>query len=78
MIGLISSNAELQTYATVQLFRATQEDVSNAQPLLQVAFWSIGEFGDLLISANERQPKVIVMMLTERYKCTTLRSTKTK
>lgn len=58
MIGLISSNSELQSYATIKLFRATQEDVSNAQPLLQVAFWCIGEFGDLLITVSDQQPKV--------------------
>ncbi|KAI3420317.1 hypothetical protein GPALN_003627 [Globodera pallida] len=52
MIQLISSQPELQHYATVQLFHATRrENIVNAQPLLQVAFWSIGEFGDLLVTA---------------------------
>lgn len=36
MIQLISSHAELQQYAAVQLYRAAQADVVNAQPLLQV------------------------------------------
>uniref|UniRef100_A0A915BSF6 AP-1 complex subunit gamma n=1 Tax=Parascaris univalens TaxID=6257 RepID=A0A915BSF6_PARUN len=53
MIQLISSHTELQQYAAVQLYRAAQADVVNAQPLLQVAFWTIGEFGDFLLQTNE-------------------------
>ncbi|KJH46854.1 adaptin region [Dictyocaulus viviparus] len=49
MIQLISSHSELQHYGALQLFRAAQHDAANAQPLLQVAFWTIGEFGDLLL-----------------------------
>ncbi|VDM55893.1 unnamed protein product [Angiostrongylus costaricensis] len=49
MIQLISSHSELQHYGALQLYRAAQHDSTNAQPLLQVAFWTIGEFGDLLL-----------------------------
>jgi len=53
MIQLISSQPDLQTYASVQLFHAARrEQIVNAQPLLQVSFWCIGEFGDLLIGAD--------------------------
>ncbi|VDN03890.1 unnamed protein product [Thelazia callipaeda] len=53
MIQLISSQSELQHYATLQLFRAAQADVVNAQPLLQVAFWTIGEFADIILQSSD-------------------------
>lgn len=53
MIQLVSSTPRLQTYGTKQLFRCAQLDSGNAQPLLQIAFWCIGEFGDLLINPSE-------------------------
>ncbi|PAV87240.1 hypothetical protein WR25_15109 [Diploscapter pachys] len=49
MIQLISSNNQLQHYAALQLYRAARLDAINAQPLMQVAFWTMGEFGDLLL-----------------------------
>lgn len=58
MIQLVSAQApELQTYATSELYRFVTAaaitdaggSVINAQPLLQIAFWCIGEFGDLLL-----------------------------
>lgn len=58
MIQLISSHAELQTYASVQLFKVAKTDVLDAQPLLQIAFWCIGEFGDLLIAASPEETQL--------------------
>uniref|UniRef100_A0A914BUG5 AP-1 complex subunit gamma n=1 Tax=Acrobeloides nanus TaxID=290746 RepID=A0A914BUG5_9BILA len=57
MIQLVSSHTELQSYATISLFRAIQTN-QYAQPLLQIAFWSIGEFGDLLIAESEHGAQV--------------------
>ncbi|VDK43820.1 unnamed protein product [Anisakis simplex] len=82
MIQLISSHAELQQYAAVQLYRAAQADVMNAQPLLQVAFWTIGEFGDFLLQTNEddavRVDEGDVVEIFERILPSTLTSTITK
>lgn len=53
MIQLISYHPELQAYASIYLFLATRDDsVINAQPLLQIAFWCVGEFGDLLMNGS--------------------------
>ncbi|CAI2292474.1 unnamed protein product [Caenorhabditis sp. 36 PRJEB53466] len=53
MIQLISANEQLQSYAVSQLYHAAQKDAINAQPLLQVAFWTMGEFGDLLLQPTD-------------------------
>ncbi|KAF1769661.1 hypothetical protein GCK72_001478 [Caenorhabditis remanei] len=53
MIQMISANDQLQSYAVSQLYHAAQRDAINAQPLLQVAFWTIGEFGDLLLQPTD-------------------------
>ncbi|KAK0424372.1 hypothetical protein QR680_008643 [Steinernema hermaphroditum] len=58
MIQLISSHTELQSCAAVKLFRAVQNDNLNAQPLLQVAFWTVGEFGDYLIQSDDESGNV--------------------
>uniref|UniRef100_A0AC34QYT1 AP-1 complex subunit gamma n=1 Tax=Panagrolaimus sp. JU765 TaxID=591449 RepID=A0AC34QYT1_9BILA len=48
MIQHISATSDLRIIAVSQLFGAIMEgDASNAQPLLQVAFWCIGEFGEV-------------------------------
>nr|XP_037284482.1 AP-1 complex subunit gamma-1-like isoform X1 [Rhipicephalus microplus] len=53
LIQLISETSSLHTYTVQQLWRQiSEEDFSARQPLAQVACWCIGEFGDLLNSAD--------------------------
>lgn len=64
MIQLISSHPELQTDASVYLFKVTRdENVIYAQPLLQIAFWCVGEFGDLLINGNNNDENFSVKVI---------------
>ncbi|BHF76998.1 AP-1 complex subunit gamma-1 [Sparganum proliferum] len=49
MVYLISQSPELHAYATVNLYKAMRESMTQ-QPLVQVATWCIGEFADLLLS----------------------------
>ncbi|CAI5438636.1 unnamed protein product [Caenorhabditis angaria] len=82
MIQMISANSELQAYAVVQLYHAAKKDAINAQPLLQVAFWTIGEFGDLLIQPTDADTTAIsesdVIELFEAVLPSTLTSLMTK
>lgn len=50
IIAMISENSEEHTYSVQRLYKALSEDISQ-QSLCQVAIWTIGEFGDLLITA---------------------------
>lgn len=51
LIQLLSAEtSDIQAYASIELFRGCQEDITAAQPLAQVACWAIGEYGDLLLS----------------------------
>ncbi|XP_077503666.1 adaptor protein complex 1, gamma subunit isoform X2 [Amblyomma americanum] len=53
LIQLISETSSLHTYTVQQLWRqVSQEDFCPRQPLAQVACWCLGEFGDLLNSAE--------------------------
>lgn len=53
IIQLIGEYAEEQTYAVKELFQCVQDPNFDAkQPLVQVACWSLGEFGDLLLSTG--------------------------
>lgn len=49
LVQLIAQNPDLHGYATLHLFNALCEAMTQ-QPLVQVASWSIGEYGDLLVS----------------------------
>jgi AP-1 complex subunit gamma-1 len=64
MIQLVSSQASLQVYGTKQLFNCAQSDAGNAQPLLQIAFWCIGEFGDLLVTSSDNSASVRFLLKT--------------
>ncbi|KAK5644697.1 hypothetical protein RI129_005997 [Pyrocoelia pectoralis] len=51
-IQLISETTSQQAYITLQLWQALSEDKLDKQPLIQVAVWAIGEYGDLVLSAT--------------------------
>ncbi|XP_054433815.1 AP-1 complex subunit gamma-like 2 isoform X2 [Pteronotus mesoamericanus] len=54
---LIGGAQELHAYSVRRLYRALAQDISQ-QPLVQVAAWCIGEYGDLLLegSCEETEP----------------------
>lgn len=54
---LIGGAQELHAYSVRRLYSALAEDISQ-QPLVQVAAWCIGEYGDLLLegSCEETEP----------------------
>jgi AP-1 complex subunit gamma-1 len=49
LIQLVQETSALHTYTVQQLYRALCNDISQ-QPLVQVASWCVGEYGDLLFS----------------------------
>ncbi|VEN57937.1 unnamed protein product, partial [Callosobruchus maculatus] len=51
-IQLITESPTHQGYVALQLYRALKEDLQNRQPLIQVGVWCMGEYGDLLTSAQ--------------------------
>ncbi|KAF5307950.1 hypothetical protein FQR65_LT06517 [Abscondita terminalis] len=51
-LQLISETTSQQAYITLQLWQALAEDKMDKQPLIQVAVWAIGEYGDLILSAS--------------------------
>eukprot|EP00128_Syssomonas_multiformis_P014844 Colp12_sorted_trinity150504_noHs@24443 len=57
LIQLISQTSELWAYTTQKLYLALRED-TRSQPLVQVAVWAIGEYGDLLVAGavEEEEP----------------------
>ncbi|XP_035208800.1 LOW QUALITY PROTEIN: AP-1 complex subunit gamma-1-like [Stegodyphus dumicola] len=52
LIQLISESSTLHTYTVQQLWKQLTGDLATKQPLVQVASWCIGEFGDLLNSVE--------------------------
>ncbi|XP_055929847.1 AP-1 complex subunit gamma-1-like isoform X2 [Argiope bruennichi] len=52
LIQLISESSSLHTYTVQQLWKQLTGDLATKQPLVQVAAWCIGEFGDLLNSSE--------------------------
>ncbi|XP_059952418.1 AP-1 complex subunit gamma-like 2 isoform X2 [Mesoplodon densirostris] len=67
---LIGGAQELHAYSVRRLYSALAEDISQ-QPLVQVATWCIGEYGDLLLegSCEEIEPLQVeeeVLALLER------------
>ncbi|XP_037131594.1 AP-1 complex subunit gamma-like 2 [Syngnathus acus] len=57
LILLITNASELHCYTVHKLYRALLSDISQ-QPLVQVACWCIGEYGDLLLrgECQEMEP----------------------
>ncbi|KAM9322033.1 AP-1 complex subunit gamma-like 2 [Pholidichthys leucotaenia] len=57
LIQLITNTSELHCYTVHKLYRALITDISQ-QPLVQVACWCIGEYGDLLLrgECQETEP----------------------
>ena len=50
IIAMISENTEEHGYSVQRLFKALSDDISQ-HSLCQIAVWTIGEFGDLLVTA---------------------------
>uniref|UniRef100_A0A672V7I9 AP-1 complex subunit gamma n=1 Tax=Strigops habroptila TaxID=2489341 RepID=A0A672V7I9_STRHB len=57
LIQLITNSVEMHAYTVQRLYKAILGDYSQ-QPLVQVASWCIGEYGDLLVSGQceEEEP----------------------
>jgi AP-1 complex subunit gamma-1 len=53
-IILISNTPEMQYYAMSKLVQLIKDDVTQ-QPLVQVAVWCLGEYGDQLSSASQQE-----------------------
>ncbi|XP_072006771.1 AP-1 complex subunit gamma-like 2 [Engystomops pustulosus] len=58
LIQLISGSSELHSYIVQRLYKAVRRDIVQ-QPLVQVAAWCIGEYGDLLINGACEEEEAI-------------------
>ncbi|XP_075017838.1 AP-1 complex subunit gamma-1 isoform X3 [Calonectris borealis] len=58
LIQLITNSVEMHAYTVQRLYKAILGDYSQ-QPLVQVASWCIGEYGDLLVSGQCEEEEAI-------------------
>jgi len=58
LIQLVQETSNLHAYTVQQLYRAMSADISQ-QPLLQVATWCIGEFGDQLFNVTSEDDEPV-------------------
>ena len=68
LIQLVQETSNLHAYTVQQLFRAMSADISQ-QPLLQVATWCIGEFGDQLFTATSDDDEPIQVCFSDDNTC---------
>ena len=54
LISIISSSPDLHGYTAKQLYKMIRDDITQ-QPLVQVASWTLGEFGDLVVDGQYQQ-----------------------
>lgn len=58
IIAIVSGNTDDHAYSVRRLFEALSADISQ-QPLSQVAAWTLGEYGDLLITGQTDEGEAI-------------------
>jgi AP-1 complex subunit gamma-1 len=64
LISLIANTPDLHAYAVQKMYLALTEDISQ-QSLVQVAVWTIGEFGDLLVTSSQISGEDTPLRVTE-------------
>ena len=53
IIAMVAESTDLHAYCVHRLFQALSEDIGQQQ-LCKVAVWTIGEYGDLLLTTGEK------------------------
>lgn len=66
LIQLITNSVEMHAYTVQRLYKALLDDISQ-QPLVQVASWCIGEYGDLLVSGQCEEEEPIQVAYTHTH-----------
>ncbi len=62
IIAMVAENVDLHGYSVHRLFVALSEDIGQQQ-LCKVAVWTMGEYGDMLLTKREDgQPQVCVCL----------------